>query len=415
LVHVPSEQHRQEFMACPILVRLTMAQTDGKLVPTLLIKSTALSLRYLVRKPQIRLMFFALESGPVGYGVEITDDQDKPVIVWSLISYQDEIEAILQLSRESRCIVHLFNEIAVNVAWVDASIPIGSKELAARAVSASRCPARETDKYRREVGALLDQFRAGSGLAKSVIVLDSVDLPPWQEVNSVYLTRRGVPSPISIFSDDEGGQQEALAHWLLDQLKADGVVRSPQVVEGKGKTRELTDLLLSYDRGAFLIESKALAILGREDIPNRAKLVNDVSKHVRKAVSQLKGAIKNLKRGCTVTDLGGAELAVDRTNPVHAIVLVPDLTLLNGLPEFGRQTIQGFGRKTRSFLHLLDPSELLRLVQDAELLSSMGGETKRMMAFDAALIERFKHACKLDTADFDFLLRIVPAKTAEAQ
>lgn len=59
---------------------------------------------------------------------------------------------------------------------------------------------------------------------------------------------------------------------------------------------------------------------------------------------------------------------------------------------------------TGGFAHLLDISELLRVVQAAEMLAARGTTTTPMMAFDYWLIERAKKAAKAETLCIEVLL-----------
>jgi hypothetical protein len=86
----------------------------------------------------------------------------------------------------------------------------------------------------------------------------------------------------------------------------------PRIPKGSG-FRELTDILLSYEHGSILIESKTLTILQRSSLPGRTKLAHDVSHHVKKAINQLRGGIRRLKDGTSVTSKAGVQLSVERT------------------------------------------------------------------------------------------------------
>jgi PHP family Zn ribbon phosphoesterase len=195
-----------------------------------------------------------------------------------------------------------------------------------------------------------------------------------------------------------------MAIWLTDNLHPLNVYLSPNIPKGKG-FRELTDVLLSYQFGSVLIESKSLTIFGRETIPNRAKLAHDLLKHIKKAVNQLKGGINQLRKGVTVTTTSGAIINVERTQPVHAIVMVPDLDIIDDHELFGLSMIQDFMKETSSFIHLVDIAELLRIVQAAEIIASRGKNTTPMMAFDYFLIERAKKSYNAGTLCIKVLLK----------
>ena len=192
---------------------------------------------------------------------------------------------------------------------------------------------------------------------------------------------------------------------MIDQLRPEGAVKSP-IVHQKTKTRELCDLILSHPYGAFLFESKALSILSRQHLPHRKKLASDLTKHILKAERQLSGSLRNLKKNCRVTDRDGVDLVIERQAPAHAIIVVPDLMLLDDANNIGGRFLKEFVRKTGCFLQILDLAELLRMVQAAEMLEQQGNRVSRMMCFDAHLTERFKRVIDLETPNFGFLLRI---------
>jgi len=160
-----------------------------------------------------------------------------------------------------------------------------------------------------------------------------------------------------------------------------------------------------------LIESKTLSVLARERQPDRAKLKRDVSAHIGKAFAQLRGAIRALKSGVRVTSPKGKTLSVERKHPAHAIVLIPDLELVDDRAAYGIEFIQDFMGSTGGLAHLLDVSELLRIVQAAEMIAARGTTTTPMMAFDYYLMERAKKAADVGTLCIEVLLRFANDET----
>jgi len=90
---------------------------------------------------------------------------------------------------------------------------------------------------------------------------------------------------------------------------------------------------------------------------------------------------------------------------MHGIVLIPDLDLVENRDAYGLPFIQEFMRSTGGFLHLLDISELLRVVQAAEMIAARGTKTTPMMAFDFYLVERVKKTLAAGTLCIEVLLR----------
>jgi len=380
MVHMLASHLRSEFLAVPELVRLDMAMGRYGLEPTLLIKVNSLSLRYLLRRRSLRV-FVATLGRKLLYGVEVPDDPDTPATAWSLAELPAEVEAFRTLIRNPRCVVFLFNELAVSVSWTEIDLQIDPTfENILRKVEFQHS---QEPADAQSVGVRLNAVRAGLADGSQIIAFDNLK---WTELHATYITNSLGRSSLSLFSPDEGGQQEEIAVWLTDSLQPAGCAKQP-FVETTPR-RELSDVMLTYEFGTILIESKALNVLTRDVIPTRQKLARDLIKHVEKAARQLAGGIRSVKSGVDVTDAHGRRLEVKRTPPVQAVILVPDLSLLQDATQFGPEFVLRFMRTTGGFLHILDPAELLRIVQGGEMIAATSQILTPLMAFDHCLLER---------------------------
>jgi hypothetical protein len=380
-----------------------MAQGRDGPEATLLVKSSTLTLKYLLRLKRFRFFAFRVAGNYLAYGVQIEDDPDHPATLWSFLEYEDEFAALRTLTSQPKCFIFLFNELAVNVAWGETSIDLSNESLVGMIESIALHPPSETVAS-REIGALIDALHRRELAPYDGHATEFLEVPEWHPLENYYITNSISRSLLSIFETNEGRQQEEAVLWLIDNLKPTGATRSPQIHEPP-KPRELSDLLLSYEHGTILIESKVLGILARSNLPNRAKLAADVTKDLRKATRQLRGGVKNLRRGHKITDLKGDEVKVEREKPPHVIVLVPDLSLLWQATEFGGEFILRASSECGGFFHILDPSELLRIVQAAEMISAQSITMTPIMAFDYYLMRRVEYAIKSETPDFAVLFR----------
>lgn len=401
-MHMLSTRYHSEFMGCPQLVRLTIAQGRDGPETTLLIKASTLTLKYLVR-----LKCFGLEMVRIGekwlaYGIRINDDSKSPAILWSMVEHTEEIDALKALTNSPKCVVFLFNELAVTTAWTDADIDLSDKHARALVEATMLHPA-EADCI-DEVSKKFDSIFLGNHDQSRSFAVTPPEVTEWHPVYSHYITQNASSSFLSLFEKDEGAQQEALALWLVDSLHPQGATKSPQIREAS-KTRELSDVLLSYEFGTTLIESKTLSILTRDLLPDRQKLARNIIKHIDKATGQLVGGAKNLRRGLPITDLAGNELKIERKQPPHIIILVPDLSLLSDATQYGAAFFANTSREAGGFFHILDPSELLRFVQAAEMIARRSSNVTPMMAFDGRLLERAKHAMTASTPHFEILVK----------
>lgn len=258
----------------------------------------------------------------------------------------------------------------------------------------------DVNKLSDEVGDILDRVYKDPGSSAELEVKGG-----WKTIRSTLVTDRLDACSIDFLGIEEGSQQESLVRWLTDELGPVGAHVSTQLHEPSGK-KEFTDVLLTYDAGTFVIELKALSFLTRLSLPGRSKLNADTKSKIKDARRQLRNVTRKLHEGIPVYDKkSGNELLIERKLPIHAICLVPDLSLIHGAKEFGGTLLREFAARNGDFFHVLDTTQLFRVVQAAHI---MGGADKsnRMAAFDSLLIERFKFAATTDVVDFDMAVNL---------
>lgn len=403
-MHVLAAHNRDEFLSCPQLIRFDYPHGLNDREPTLLIKASTLMLKYIVLGVRMQLVFARLGERLL-YGLLVFDDPEKAGLAWSILEREEEILALLSLARGEPCQTFLFNEIAVNVAWSAVQLDFGKLGIdhMIEGVQVGRI---DQGAFNAEVASLVDHLHRVGSFASDVIVSDVPITKNWNPVSNHFITSHADASPISLFDADEGNQQEQVAIWLTDNLCPAGVHHSPQIPKGKS-ARELTDIILSHEFGTILIESKSLSIFGREALPNRAKLAHNITAHIAKAAAQLKGGMRRLKDGSRVSSRIGDLLDIERTQPMHGIILIPELDLIEDRDSYGLPFILDFMRSTGGFLHLLDIAELLRVVQAAEMIAARSKSTTRMIAFDYYLMKRAERAMENKTLCFEMLLRFV--------
>ncbi|RJS92030.1 hypothetical protein [Salinisphaera sp. Q1T1-3] len=401
-MHLLAQDYRDEFLATPQLIRFEHADGADNKQATLLLKASTLTLKLVVLHASLELILTLIEDNRFLYALKIKDDDQHPCVVWSILENEREKAALLQLTRTGEFPVFLFNELAVNVAWANGQVV--PNDGAERLTELATLSDVDYESIKPAAVEFLNHFDSKSASDPNTFVLELCIASEWQAVYSTYVTSRSFASPVGLFHADEGGQQEQIAIWLTDNLDPFHVILSPQIPKDGG-TRELTDVLLSYAYGSILIESKALTIFGRSALPSRTKLAKDVSKHLKKATSQLKGAIRSLRGNVLITDSEGVELEVQREAPAHAIALVPELDLIQDQEAFGGEFIRNFMAETGGFVHILDIGELLRIVQAAEMIAERSETITPLMAFDYYLVERAKKTLETGTLCIEVLLR----------
>tara|TARA_R110002094_G_scaffold212378_1_gene182872 strand:- start:765 stop:1988 length:1224 start_codon:yes stop_codon:yes gene_type:complete len=405
-MHILSNRNRDEFLSVPQLVRFDYSAGQE---PTLLIKGSTLLLKYIVLGVRLQLAF-AICDGRLLYSMRVFDDESDGGILWSVAERQEELDAIRAMAQGQPLVAFLFNEIAVNVAWNDFPALEAMDSLVSLIDNASLGRV-DHQAMKGAATDLLDKLGDVDGTHSDWITLEISGRCDWTPLRNHFITASASSSLINLFDQDEGNQQEQIGIWLTDNLHPLGAYHSPQRPYKDKETRELIDILLSYQFGATLIESKTLSILTRKQLPKRAKLQRDVSSHISKAFRQLRGGIRKLKEGLEITDRDGTVLSITRDKPAHAIVLVPDLELIEDPQQYGSEFIKDFMADTGGFAHLLDISELLRVVQAAQMIAARGTTTTPMMAFDYYLIERAKKAAEAGTLCIKVLLRFADEET----
>lgn len=386
-VHLLSDHNRSEFLATPQLVRFDHAKGEGgRFEPSLLIKGDALVLKYLVRGVRVQFVAARVRGDRLLYGILVFDDPAHPAMLWSIMEREQEQRAMFALAGGEPCQLFLFNELAINVAWHAMSADFSSSRLGSLAASAALGPV-DHSVLHAAVDDVIARALGADPADPELLVVDLPVMTDWRMVNNSLVTNSAGISHLDAFDPDEGRQQERVIAWLTDNLFPSVAIDQPRVHKG-GKLRELTDALLSYPLGTFLFESKALSLLDRPTLPDRSTLAKNLLGHVAKAARQLKGATRQVKAGTDILDERGNAREIERTRPIHAIILVPDIRLL---PDpFGADLMHDFMTATGGYLHLLDPSELLRIVQTtAEFVRRSESQlVTPMMAFDSRLIAR---------------------------
>jgi hypothetical protein len=403
---------RSEFLCTPALIRAVLPD-DNQLA--LAIKAPVLQLRYLVKAESISLILIPLSGECLGYAIEILDDPSDPMYVWSAVETDNELAALRKIVGKASCGIYLFNEIAVNVAFTS----IRFEHLPATIEPFSRHgPVRKPRYGEHDFSAEMDtgiaRFRAQD---TTVTALHARRNQPWDQVGLWYYSTGSGPSSLSAFDANEGAQQEALSLWIADACAIGGAHLNPNVAQSDSpeKKRELCDLLIAEGHHSFIIQSKALSIHIRANLPNRARLHAKTVKYVRAALRQASGSVRSLRQGHTVTDTAGKLIDIDRDQPMHLIVLIPDLSLLSAADDLGGRFLREQAISTGCFIHILDPTQLLRVTQAVTELAAQSTRWPKIAVLDAYLIERFERALTCDTPHFDFKLRFADDESKPRQ
>ena len=202
-MYILSGPMRSEFLAVPELVRVSVDRSSGEPRAVVIIKSTTLLLKYLLKLRSFRFIFQPTSAGYLVYGIEVTDDPSHPATIWSFLEQEAEREGLAALFRNSKFDVFLFNEAVVNVAQSQCILS-ATDGAHAITIQATKLKPESEKILTDELGNLMDQLQRGTSLlggGKAEIAGPIL----WEKIKSTYVTNRLELSSLSIFDQDEGG------------------------------------------------------------------------------------------------------------------------------------------------------------------------------------------------------------------
>lgn len=325
-MHILSDWTAREFESVSDAVLLDMCEGGLGLEPTMLVKSSTLNLKHVVKSGLALVLDFSHDK-QVRYTLVVQDDPEDPLQLWSEAQRPQETEALKRIQCGDSLVTFLFNEWSVPIAWAVLDVPRPSVE------------------------------------RRAVVKLALVPQVEWQFVPSHMYLGDQARLVLDARSPDEGQQQEILARWIAGRLgRGVGVTPSPSFEKG-GRVKEITDVLVSWDGGALAIESKALAVLNGA-LPSRSVLTKRTAKHVLAASKQLGGAVRALRMTGRIPACSGPDgTPALGSELIHATVLVSDLSLLTRASVPADEDIRERASSLGYCLHIMDPAELVRLIQ----------------------------------------------------
>jgi len=185
-------------------------------------------------------------------------------------------------------------------------------------------------------------------------------------------------SRISVLDSIEGDQLEHQIAIVSESIFKQNTFKSPYVQKGD-KHRELIDVLMKYDGGLFLIETKAMSVFNKDNQTIERKSKN-VIKQIKKGIDQLVGANKQLKKGSYLFDVNGNEINYDSEMITQNIVIVSELVQFDNQEEIEKYLLTSMVENSLS-IQLIGFDEYMLIIKAAE---------GKMELFDYYLIERMK-------------------------
>ncbi|MGZ8219598.1 hypothetical protein [Methylomagnum sp.] len=348
----------------------------------LLIKAPTSNIKALIAGCPLNLSFGRRNNYLIA-AARIYDIPGLPTNIFQVQRDTEEQAALLNILKSRRFPIFLFNEMDICHAWTNANI---SNFDAVKLIDficpiASLYAGPFTDNASHALDCFyftIDDTQAIHGATTLEVLEVAPVLETWRTIEINFVGLRGSQS-VLIDNNDEGEVLERLIWASLISSFSPNLYKSPQVKIGK-KWRQLTDVLAFYDLGVFLFESKDLSVFLSGYERSQDRRTKGVQKQIKKAIDQLIGASKALKRGEMIADDAGAAINVDRLKPFHCMVLVTELMFDGDWTDIQERLIAAT-KETNDFFHLLDVDELVTL------LKCSSGKAE---IFDYNLMERWK-------------------------
>ncbi|MDP2210301.1 MAG: hypothetical protein Q8J63_01020 [Candidatus Aquicultor sp.] len=375
---------------------------DGTEVAVLL-KAPTSSIKALIAGCSLRFTF-GINDSYLCTGARVFDMPDAPVSISGVQRELEEHDALQRVLQERRFPIFLFNEMDVCLAWTNADLSV---EDASRVFSLID-PISElyNGVFTGDASHALDCFCFSidnTDMYDSAYQIATVETPvtveDWRIINAVFIGHQD-HHMITIDDEDEGEMFERAIWSSLESVFPLTLYKSPQAQTGE-KVREFTDVLTFYDYGSFLIEAKDLSILKAGYGRSQERRTNSVQKQTKKAIRQLIGASRALKRGDAIFDAKGNELIPNRDQPPHCIILITELMHWGDWSEIEALLMDAI-KTTGAFFHLIDLREFITL------LKGSSGDAKLL---DYNLMGRFKHF--VETGSIHIRSQIAPSQEGQ--
>lgn len=354
-MHLPNRRVYDE-MRCSEASIWFVPANDGSDI-ALLIKLPTAQVKAIVNGCPVTIVLRLIDS-TLYVAARVFDIPGTPLITTKLQRTSEEHQALIHFLSVGRVPFFLFNEMDYCVASSEASIDRKQSEQATRMLSVRG--QLYIGKKEKEHDLALDELERTTTFGQESDIELALEVSKWNASDVTFIGLNETQD-IKVDNRQEGELLERLVWASLESVFPTTLRKSPQVQTGK-KRRELTDVMASYERGAFLFEAKALSEYTASAERSLERRISSIQQHIEKALKQLVGAGKAIDRGDELFDCKGNNIEIERTNPPHGIVLVSELI------EHGNwyNTVESLSEalaNSRMFIHILDLRELITILK----------------------------------------------------
>jgi hypothetical protein len=312
-------------------------------------------------------------------GLRVNDEPENPFTALMLNTSPGDAPLLRQILTTGTTTLHCLNELNHPMLSASCSMPTNRAAAAAEALGASNhwlltlesSKQHELSEMSRLFNLALKSFGRYVYRSPADAVAEeirrAVDLPlalkMWEPTEVFEVTPTAADGPFWVADHDEGTKLERLIQLLIDLVYPGRSYRSPQVEEGKS-TRELTDVLAFDERSICVVQSKALSVLNVQGGRPSSRRAASVTKDIKKAISQLTGAMNKIRSDATIFDAEDHPLTIPnrKAAPAHAIVIVSEMYAFVDWKQVAAVVVTESDNESRkALLHVMDLQELSAL------------------------------------------------------
>lgn len=323
------------------------------------------------------------DSTTLAIGISISDNRKSPLLIPMIPRTKREIEGIISLTKQSELLFSAYDEIGDPVLHAKGEINGKLTQEWLKLINESKIDIVDnTEGANKTIESFCYQINPDYGTSKFFEISSQVLNIKLYDIKATQILSINEVDCLAHKLDEtnEGNTQETQLSHGLSYLFKKNVYHSPQVTTGT-KTRELIDVLTVDERCNFLIESKALCINDSGYGLSHDRRIRGAIKHVKKALRQLEGAIKAIKREDVITNKENPpeSVLVDPQKNIHLIVVISEFIQSDEWQEIISK-MESLSLIHNAYFHVIDLPEFINTIK-----LSMSPN----ISFEISLVQRF--------------------------
>jgi hypothetical protein len=391
-MHIPSAEIYKEMLRETASVWFVPA--DGSDTHAILLKAPANILKAIIQGCEVSISFAISQSEnlPVLVScVQIDDDKGAPIMVLNPHINSIEHKALPEILNRKSTPLFLYDELSRNIAWSESSWKNCTENISQLI---SLFQPFYTGSFSKNVESALDSLQIS---LDPTVIIPSANQINFERVNIVFqgfnaidIYSYSVNDQAHMFnalSTDEGGGFEQSSWQLAENLFDCQLYKSPQTISSNGKKRELIDIFGFTEKGVFLFEIKVASVLNTSPKRTTERRAKNIEGQINKAIGQLCGAIRVVRKNQKITSNFGVELNFNRQIVPHGVVVISEMMPSIDWERISKTLIEE-SLESSAMLHIVDLEELKNLIAHSNSIDH----------FDYYLMQRFEAMVRRENA-----------------